>query len=102
MSFTLEDLDKALDHKNILVSAYGDIGVTVFVKRHREVIINSIRYTINWYKDQCYLNTGDLIIPFSFVKQNDTWPNYAKMNLRFYDEAGNTCCILKIEDYTYD
>lgn len=103
MRFTLEDLDKALKHKNICVSIYGDKNVvkhsspTTVFKRHREITIKGIIYKIGWYINQCELKIGALTVLFNSVKQASTWPNSAKMNLQFYDKNRAVCCILRIE-----
>lgn len=98
-NFSIEDLDKVLTHKNITVSKYGDKDKLVIFRRHREVIINGVMYTISWYINDCYLKTKDLEIPFRKVRQTGTWPNGAKMNLQFYDKNEDVCCILRIEEY---
>lgn len=99
MSFSIEDLDKALTHKNIIVSTYGGKDTLIIFKRYREIIINGVMYTIHWYMNECYLRTKTLTIPFRSVKQASTWPNGAKMNLQFYDKNSVICCILKIEEW---
>lgn len=95
MNFSIEDLDKALAHKNILSTSYGHKS-TVMFKRCREIIINKRMYHIEWYINKCFLYTMGLTIPFNFVKQANTWPNHSKMNLQFYNGSG-VCCILVLE-----
>lgn len=97
MNFSIEDLDRVLKHKNILSRPYGDGSSTEF-RRHRELIINQTMYGISWYINQCYLIRDKLTVPFSFVKQSNTWPNRAKTNLQFYNKKGDICCILMLEE----
>lgn len=98
MGFSIEDLDRALTHKNILSTSYGYKSTVIF-KKCREIIINKKMYHIEWYRNKSYLCTEDLIIPFNSVKQEDTWSNHSKTNLQFYDGGGNICCILVLEKW---
>ena len=53
------------------------------------------------------LKKDGLIVPFGYVKQDNSWPNQVKMNLQFYTESqvgkgfqtDSPCCILAIENY---
>ena len=94
--FSTKDLDKALNHKNILVSSYGDKNCSTGFKRHREVIINGTMYKISWFVVTCYLKTKDLTISFKYVKRVNGWLKGSKVNLQFYDESDKVCCVLRI------
>jgi hypothetical protein len=97
MNFSIEDLDRVLKHKNILLMPHGDNSSIEF-RRRRDLIINGTMYIISWYINQCYLTRDRLTVPFSFVKQSNTWPNRAKTNLQFYNKKGDICCILMLEE----
>ena len=95
--FSIESLDRVLDHPNIRVDKMP-VGDELF-DRIRILTIDLHKYEIKWYKNICYLKHGSLIVPFRSVRQQNTWPNNAKMNLQFYGRNNWVCCVLKIEDY---
>jgi len=97
LTFSIEELDKVLEHSNIKVCKKNRKGE--LFSRIRVFNINNELYKITWYPNTCYLYYNHLTIPFQYAKQSDTWPNNAKQNLQFYDGGGEVCCVLKIEDY---
>ena len=99
--FTIENLDTALQHKNIIVNQVakenndGDFNrIRFFTIKKSPVLL----YKIEWWKNICYLSACNLKIPFDSVKQSGTWPNRYKLNLQF-SYNNKTCCILPIESY---
>lgn len=96
--FTIEDLDMALEHKNIVVSTPVLPGEYAF-NRTRLVFINGNEYRIAWWRNQCYLEHDDMIVLFKYVRQSGTWPNNKKVNLQFYDHHNAVCCVVGIEGY---
>lgn len=96
-TFSIEDLDKALEHSSIKVHKKNENGE--LFSRIRVFDINNELYKITWYSNICYLRYNHLTIPFQYAKQSNTWPNNSKQNLQFYDGGDAVCCILKIEDY---
>ncbi len=89
-------IDNALSHKNI--TDIEEVGGEYF-KRIRKFKVKNKKYKIEWYHNQSYLYIEDVIIPFFRVKQQNTWPIGKKMNLQFYDERNEVCCVLPIEEY---
>lgn len=94
--FTIEDLDRALDYPTIWIEQ-------VLIKpgefnRTRRFIVYGDQYKIEWWCNLSFLTTGDLIVPFEYVKQSNTWPHPSRMNLQFYCSGSSSpCCILLIE-----
>lgn len=94
--FSIESLDRALDHPNIKMHMRNDDWI---FNRVRVFKVGNEEYEIEWYSNICYLHHKDLTIPFQFVKQSNAWPHRSKMNLQFYDSELEVCCVLKIDDY---
>lgn len=92
--FSLCDLDKALEHKNIKVEKQP-IGDEL--NRVRRFALNGKSYKIIWYINTCYLEHNDILVKFKKVIQKNTWPNRSKMNLQFYNDNNDVCCIISIE-----
>lgn len=94
--FSLYDLDKALEHKNIKVEKPRSEKASE--KRIRRFTINNNSYKIDWYFNGCILKHDEVIIPFTKVVKRNTWPTDSKMNLQFYiGRDYELCCIISIE-----
>lgn len=94
MNFTIEDLNKILEYKTII----NTTKETSDFNRNISFIVKDRAYIIEWYCNSSTLHIDDLSIPFHYAKLSNTWPHKSKMNIQFYDESGNVCCILKIDD----
>jgi hypothetical protein len=97
-SFSLYDLDKVLEHKNIKVEKPKSEESSE--RRTRRFTINDKSYKIDWYHNGCILEHNEVIIPFSKVAKKNTWPTDSKMNLQFYIGCDyELCCIISIEKW---
>ena len=96
--FTIEDLDRSLSYPTIMVIPSKNKGPEHF-ERMRKFIVFGKEYTIEWWKNISYLFIDGVQIPFYGMQISNTWPNRSKMNLQFYDDRDEVCCVLKIEDY---
>ena len=94
MNFSLIGLDVALKHKKIKVERRptGD-----GLNRIRKFRLNGESYKIIWYINTCYLEHDDILVKFKRVDQKNTWPNRSKMNLQFYNDNNDVCCVIRIE-----
>jgi hypothetical protein len=97
---TIEKLDAVLKHKNIEI--IPNPNPEKYFDRNRFFKINGQNFKIVWFCNTSTLFFGDVLVRFVSVSQEKTWPNRAKMNLQFYDEHGDVCCVIKIEDYPED
>jgi len=95
IDFSIEDLKKVLDHKNI--SMVENKEPDEFFDREMRFVIDGECYKTVWWVNVSYLEIGVLLIPFRYVKQESTWPNNAKLNLQFYNDRNEIVCILPIE-----
>jgi hypothetical protein len=93
--FTIEKLDSVLDHKciNILPVECNDDSFN----RNRRFEALGLEHSIKWYTNVSYLETNGVSVVFYTVRQSNTWPNNAKMNLQFENENGVTVAVLPIE-----
>lgn len=101
MSMTLEELIEVLQHKNIrnIDTHNPNMYQSGFFDRIKCFIIDGKYYEIEWYCNGCYLKHENIIVPFKYIKQSNTWPTSSKMNLQFYDLNHAICCIIKIESW---
>lgn len=97
-NITLEGLEKVLQHKNITIIPIDEKEGEL--NRMRSFVVNSQFYTIEWWKNVCYLYSGGLMIVFCNAVQSGTWPNTFKTNLQFQNEHGTTMAVIGIERYT--
>ena len=95
MSFSIDNLDKVLQHKEIKLKP--NHKPNKFFDRIRYFSVGTKFYKIKWYCNICYLYHNGLQIPFIRVEQSSTWPNNAKTNLQFYATDTVIACILPIE-----
>jgi len=56
-------------------------------------------YSIVWYRNimTLYFNGGGEL-KFASFELSGTWPNRARWNLQFYDDRGETVCIIPVEE----
>lgn len=93
----LEELEKVLTHRNIiLLPVQEEPGE---LNRERSFVIENSVYTIEWWRNVCYLHTNGLKMVFDNVVQSGTWPNSYKTNLQFQDVCGGTMAIIGIEKH---
>lgn len=94
MSFSLLALDNALRHKKIKIEKQP---IRNGLNRIRRFTLNGKSYKIIWYINTCYLEHNDILVKFKKIIQENTWPNHSKMNLQFYNDNNDVCCIISIE-----
>jgi hypothetical protein len=67
--------------------------------RDFKFLVKDKEYIIEWWTNLCELKVDGLIIPFTNVYLDDTWPNNSKLNLQFYNGKSSPCAILPVEFY---
>ena len=97
IDFTIEQLDEVLVHDNLKNISLMPAWPEEFL-RARAFEINGERYTIEWWSNICYLNVGGALIPFRYVVKQGTWPNGKKLNLQFYNDHQQVCCVIPLEE----
>ena len=102
--FTIENLDFVLSHASI--DNQPSPSPAEYFERSRYFKISGCVFHIDWWVNVPYLTTPNgVVVPFCSVKfcsvkVSNTWPNGSKLNLQFYNQHGDVCCILPIEQYT--
>jgi hypothetical protein len=96
IDFTIEQLDEVLVHDNIKNIPLMTARPEEFL-RDRAFEIDGERYTIEWWTNICYLTVGEVLIPFRYVVKHGTWPNGKKLNLQFYNDQRQVCCVIPLE-----
>jgi len=94
--FKLEQLEECLNHDSISWNYVKKEGQGF--SRKIEFSVDGQKYEITWYKNYSTLKSGNLVCMFTNVKQSNTWPNEAKLNLQF-NLYGETSAVIPIEDY---
>ena len=90
-------IDEILDYKTITVKKYSN--AEEFFERNRIFEIGEHQYRIEWFINIRYLYCpGNITVPFINMKRINTWPHRSRMNLQFYDQDHNVCCVLIIEN----
>ena len=98
-SMTIEQLDRVLSHEYIDVRPYsvGDESIT----RGREILVNRVKYWIEWWCNGCHLYTDMNIytrkehgmrIDFSMVSIS-----MFSTSLIFKSKSGDVCAELRIK-----
>ena len=99
MSQTLDDILKLLRQcVNVSNIVYEDLEGTF--NRVITFSLDGKVFEIEWWVNEQYLKHNKvLVVPYHYVRLNNTYPHISKMNLQFYRE-GDTypICVLKVED----
>jgi len=99
--FTIEQVDMVLNYPTIEVMKSAN-PIESF-ERWRTFMVHGLKYQIEWYVNHSYLHSpGGVTVLFKSIQRKNTWPHRSKMNLQFYDDRGEVCCVLKIEDCESD
>jgi hypothetical protein len=109
---SLEDIDRILDFRTI--RQLEPVKKADYFERNRLFSIEGDPkvYCINWWKNQCYLFIDEyvenlstakasVIVAFSHIRRQGTWPNSAKTNLQFYGSDEEVVAVVVIEKYKH-
>jgi hypothetical protein len=99
-SMKYENVEKVLlSHPNIHYAKCDREGFC----RSFAFCINDQFYSIVWFKNvmTLHFNKG-CELKFASFELSGTWPNRAIWNLQFYDDRGETVCIIPVEDVRHE